>query len=169
MPNKQNLQQVEMLKEKVAKAKSIAVVDYAGTTVADQVKLRQDLSAAGAEFLVAKNTLIGIALEKDAFDSALEGMNGVVFSYEDEVAGIKALFNFHSDTDKLKIKNGLVDDRVLSFEELETLSKLPGKNELISMVISRLQGPAYGLVNVLKAGPRNLVYVMKAIQERQAE
>ena len=168
MPNSKNQQQVAMLKEKVAKAKSIAVVNYEGTTVADQVKLRQQLTDAGAEFLVAKNTLIEIALEKDAFDASLEGMNGVVFSYEDEIAGIKALFNFQKDTDKLAIKQGLLDDKVLSFEDLEKLSKLPGKNELIAQVISRLQGPAYGLVNVLKAGPRNLVYVMKAIQDKKA-
>jgi large subunit ribosomal protein L10 len=168
MPNKHNVQQAEMLKEKVAKAKSLAIVNYEGTTVADQVTLRQKLSDAGAEFLVAKNTLIALALEKEnAFDDVLEGMNGVVFSYEDEVAGLKALFTFHKDTEKLAIKKGLVEDRVLTFEELESLSKLPGKDQLIAMVIARLNSPASGLVNVLKAGPRNLVYVLNALKEKK--
>ena len=93
MPNKHNLAQVELLKEKVAKAKSVAIVDYAGTTVNDQVKLRNELKAAGGEIFVTKNTLIDIVLGKDQFAESLNGMNAVVLSYQDEVAAIKALLS----------------------------------------------------------------------------
>ena len=167
MPNAKNLQQVELLKEKIAKAKSLAIVDYSGTSANDQVKLRTEVSQAGGEVLVAKNTLIDIAVGKGKLTDSLEGMNAIVFSYEDAVAAIKSLFSFQKDSSKLEIKQGFMDDKVLSNSEVEALSKLPGKNELISMLINRLQSPATGLVNVLKAGPRNLVYALNAIAEKK--
>lgn len=167
MPNAQNLQKVEMLKAKIAKAKSLAIVDYSGTSANDQVKLRSEVQEAGGEVLVAKNTLIDIAVGKGKLTESLEGMNAIVFSYEDAVAAIKKLFSFQKEVEKLEIKQGFMDDKVLSADEVKSLSKLPGKNELISMLINRLQSPATGLVNVLKAGPRNLVYALQAIVDKK--
>ena len=163
MPNQKNQQNVELLKEKVARAKSAVVVEYAGTTVNDQTKLRSALKSSGGEIVVTKNTLIDIAFGKGKLRDSLDGMNAIVFSFQDEVATIKALFKFHKDSDKLTIKQGMLADKVLSAAEVENLSKLPSKAELISALISRIKGPSYGLVNVLTAGPRNLVYALQAI------
>ncbi len=168
MPSQKNLQQVEMLKEKLDKAQSVAIVDYSGTTVNDQVALRSAISQAGGEMLVAKNRLINIAVGDDKLSESLEGMNAVVFSYKDAVSALKKLFAFHKDADKLTIKQGIMDDKVLSPAEVEALSQLPGKDELMSLLINRLQSPATGLVNVLKAGQRDLVYALKAIAEKGA-
>ncbi len=169
MPNKHNQSEVTELQESLQKAKTVAIVDFAGTTVNDQVKLRSALRKAGGNFRVAKNTLMNIVLNKPELRDSFNGMSGVIFSFQDEVAAIKALFQFQKDTEKLTIKQGymVADDKVLSSEELEALSKLPGKQELISMLISRLNGPAYGMVNVLKAGQRNLVYALKAIADKK--
>ena len=168
MPSLKNTQQVEMLKEKLAKAQSIAIVEYSGTTVNDQVALRSEITAAGGEMLVAKNTLIDIAIGKGKVSESLEGMNAVVFSYNDAVSALKKLFEFHKKSEKLTIKQGVMDDAVLSPAQVQALSNLPGKNELIAMLLNRLQSPATGLVNVLKAGPRNLVYALKAIADKGA-
>lgn len=155
-----------MLQEKIAKAASLAIVDYSGTTANDQVKLRSQVLQAGGEVLVAKNTLIDIAVGKGKLNESLSGMSAVVFSYSDAVAALKELFAFQKESQKLTIKQGFMDDKVLSAQEVETLSKLPGKSELISMLIRTLQAPATGMVNVLKAGQRDLVYVLKAISEK---
>ncbi|MBP7768458.1 50S ribosomal protein L10 [Candidatus Woesebacteria bacterium] len=167
MPNKHNQSEVTELTESVKKAKSIAVIDYAGTTVNDQVKLRSALRKVGGELRVAKNTLINIAIGKPELKESLNGMSAIVLSFTDEVAAIKALFAFKKESEKLVIKQGVMDDKVLSIKELEALSKLPGKQELISMLISRLNGPAYGMVNVLKASQRGLVYALKAIADQK--
>lgn len=166
MPNQHNQDQVQMLKDKLGKAKSFAIVNYEGTSADDQVELRAKLKAAGAEFLVAKNTLVSLALENKDFAESLQGMNAIVFSYEDEVAGFKQIVDFHEEADKLEIKQGGMDDKVLSVEEILELSKLPSKDQLIATLISRIQGPAYGLVNVLSASQKNLVYVLNTISER---
>ncbi|MCC6710989.1 MAG: 50S ribosomal protein L10 [Candidatus Pacebacteria bacterium] len=166
MPNQHNLEQIEILKKKLDQAQSAVIVEYQGTTVNDQVELRAALTAAGGEMFVTKNTLIDIAVGKGKLADSLTGMNAIVFSFEDPVAALKALFKFHKDTEKLVIKQGFMEDKVLTFEEVEALSKLPGKQELLTTLVVRLQGPAYGLVNVLKAGQRDLVYALRALQEK---
>lgn len=165
MPSQKNQQLVETIKAKLDQAKSVVIVDYSGTSVNDQTKLRSMLREAGGEILVTKNTLISVAAGKDELRKSLDGMNALVFSFEDEVAAIKALFEFQTQENKLEIKQGLMGDKVLSLAEVETLSKLPGKNQLITTLISRIQGPSYGLMNVLQANTRNLVYVLKAITQ----
>ena len=167
MPSKKNIKQVEELKEQVAQAKSAAIVDYSGTTVNDQVALRRELKAAGGEMIVTKNTLIKLAFGKEKLQESLTGMSALILSLEDEVSAIKALFKFHKDNEKLIIKQGVYLDKVLSPAEVETLSKLPSMNELIATLMNRLQSPGSGLVNVMKAGQRDLVYALKAIAEKK--
>ena len=168
MPSTQNQSDLQVLKEKLSTAKSMAIVDYSGTTVNDQVDIRRNLRKVGAELYVTKNTLINLATDSKLKES-LEGMNAVVISYEDEVGGLKVLFDWHDKNEKLTIKLGMLGDAVLTAKDVEKLSKLPGKKELISMLIARLNSPASGLVNVLKAGMRDLVYALKAIEKKQQE
>lgn len=169
MPNQHNQDQVKVLQEKLARAKSAVIVDFAQTTVNDQTKLRGSLREVDGEMFVTKNTLIDIAVGKGKVAESLKGMNAIIFSFQDEVAALKKLFEFHKDTEKLNIKQGVMGEQILSAKEVEALSKLPGKQELIATLISRLNGPAYGMVNVLKAGSRNLVYALKAIADKKAE
>ncbi len=168
MPSTTNQADLQVLKDKLSTAKSMAIVDYSGTTVNDQVDIRRNLRKAGAELYVTKNTLINLATDGKLKES-LEGMNAVVISYADEVGGLKELFDWHKKNEKLTIKLGMLGDAVLSAKDVEKLSKLPGKQELISMLIRTLQSPATGMVNVLKAGMRDLVYAVKAIEKKQQE
>jgi len=168
MPNKHNQAQIKLLQDKLAQAKSAVIVDYSGTSGSEQVKLRKTLKEAGGEMLVTKNTLIDLALGKGKFTASLQGMNAIIFSFEDAVAAVKKLFDFQKESDKLKIKQGILleEDKVLSVEEIEALSKLPSKQELLATLIARIKGPSYGLVNALSGVPRNLVYALKAISEK---
>jgi len=100
MPSDKNIKLVEELKEKLSKAKSVAFIDYLGLT-ADQVnKFRQQIKDSEADAVVAKNTLIKIAIEenkdnalKEAIDD-LKGPTMVIFSYNDPISPIKAIFDF---------------------------------------------------------------------------
>jgi large subunit ribosomal protein L10 len=167
MPNKQNQAQVALIQDKLKNAKSAVVVDYSGTSGSDQVALRSSVRDAGGEILVTKNTLMDIAIGKGKVSDSLKGMNALVFSNNDAVAAVKALFNFHKDNEKLEIKQGVMDDKVLSVDEVKALSKLPSKDQLIATLISRIQGPTQGMVNVLNAVPKSLVYALKAISDKK--
>lgn len=155
-----------MLQDKVSKASSVVIADYAGTTVADQVKLRADVKAAGGEILVTKNTLVDLAVGKGKLSESLKGMNAVIFGYADPVAPIKAIFEFRKKAEKLVIKQGYMDDRVLSPSEVEALSKLPGKQELLTKLVMLLKAPANNLVGTLNALPGKLVRTLDAVAKR---
>jgi len=168
MPSKQNLEQVKILQDKLAQAKSAVVFDYSGTSVKDQVILRAALSKVGGEMYVTKNTLINLAVGEGKLADSLTGMNALVFSNKDAVAALKQLFKFHEDHKQLTIKQGLMDGKILSPAEIETLSKLPSKQELITTLVIKLKGPSFGLVNVLKAGTKDLVYALRAIRDQKS-
>jgi len=167
MPNQHNQDQIKIIQEKLDKAASMVVIDYAGANVKSLTDLRAALVEAGGEMFVTKNTLIDIAVGKGKLTESLQGMSAVVFSYNDPVSAIKALVKFHDENDLIEIKQGFMDDKVLSIDEVKALSQLPSKNELIVMLIQRLKSPGQGLVNVLQASARNLVYVLKAINDKK--
>lgn len=167
MPNQHNQDQVKIVQEKLDKAASMVIIDYSGADVKKLTDLRAALQAAGGEMFVTKNTLIDIAVGKGKLTESLQGMNAVVFSYNDPVSAIKALMKFHEDTDLLEVKQGYMEDKVLSIDEVQALSKLPSKEELVVMMIQRIKSPGQGLVNVLQANARNLVYVLKAIVDKK--
>ncbi len=171
MPSNKNQQQIEIIKEKLEKAKALFIIDYSGTNASEQVELRSAISEAGGEMFVTKNTLVDIALDKKEFKDSLTGMNALVFSNEDVISALKKVYEFHDEHEKLEIKQGLLiaDDQVLNQAEVEKLSKMPGKEELLVKLLRQLQAPAHGLVNVLNAGQRDLVYVLKAIADKQQE
>jgi len=165
MPNQKNLDQVKILQDKVSRARSLVIFNYAGTNVNEQVDLRQRVKQSGGEILVTKNTLINLAVGKGRLASSLTGMNALLLAYDDEISPIKALFQFHQETEKLEIKQGIMADKILDQAEIESLSRLPGKKELLATLIARIQNPGQGLLNVLNANARNLVNVLHNVSQ----
>lgn len=169
MPNTKNIAQVKELEEKVARAKSIILTNYAGLTVKQQTKLRAALKSAGGEFIVAKNTLLARVIGKEELNQSFQGQTGVLFSYEDEVKALKELVKFAKDSNLPEIKEGVLEGRVLTQNQVVELSKLPGKEELIAQMLGSLKAPGNNLVSVLKAGIRDLTYVLSSYMKKKAE
>lgn len=168
MPNSKNTQNLSLIKDKLVQAKSILVVDYTGTTVNEQSEFRRQLKKVGGEFFVTKNTLIGLGFDnKPEVKTALNGMNALILSYDDEVSAVKVTYDFIKDKEKLTVKIGYLDGKFLTEKETKALSKTPGKQELMSMLVRTLNAPASNLVNVLKANIRDLTYVLHAIADKK--
>lgn len=168
MPNNAKQAVVADLQEKAGRAKSVVFANYTGMNVAQQVKLRQQVKKAGGEVAVAKNRLVNIALgKKPGMTEMLEEQLMTLFSYEDEVGAVKALAQFIKDNEKPVIVGGVLEDRVISAKEVEALSKMPGKSELVAMLLNRLQTPGQNLRNVFEAVPASLVRVLNAVASKQ--
>lgn len=167
MPNTRNVSQMEMLSQKFAKAKSAILTKYAGLTVKQQTQLRADIKKVGGEFIVAKNTLIDRTLNKEEIRPSLQDQTAVVFAYEDGVEPLKVIVKFADESKVLEVKQGFVDGRVMSADQLHELSKLPGKTEMLGQLLARLNAPANKLVGVLTASQRNLVYALAAIRDKK--
>ncbi len=167
MPNAKNKAQIELLQEKMSRAKSVILTDYANLPVKLQTKLRSEIKKAGGEFVVAKNTLMNRIVKKDEIRQSFNGQTAIVFSYEDEVAPLKVVVKFIDDNKVMQLKEGVISGQVMTVTQLTELSKLPGKQELIAQLLGRLNAPGSKLVGVLTASQRNLVYALQAISEKK--
>lgn len=159
----QSLQQVtRMLK----KAKGVVFVDYAGLTVKDMQQLRRALTAKGVDFEVAKKTIMGRALKEAGLANvdvgSLNGMVSVATSGTDEVEPARELAAFAKTHDKMKLLGGVLEGAFVESTKVKELAKLPGKTELLGMLVGTMQAPVTGFVNVLQGNLRSLVQVLRA-------
>ena len=179
MPSQQNIDLLKDISDKIAKSKTVILVEYQGLNVKDQVKFRAALKAAGGELNVLKNRLVKIALKERMkevpadLDAALNGPSAVLFGYDDAVAATKTLMDFAKDHDAVKTKVGVLmaegeaTDKVMSVKDIEALAKLPGRQELLTMVVVRLMSPIQGFHNVLQANLSGLVRALDAVRQQK--
>ena len=153
-------QEVAMIRQQFDKATTAVFLDFGGVNVEQITNLRTEFRKAGVEYRVVKNTLVKIALKGTAYDSKefnaqLKGQTGIAWSFEDPSAAAKVIKSFRGANDanqKLNVKCGVVDARVMPGAQVETvLATMPGKNELRAMLLATLQAPAQNLALALDA------------------
>lgn len=169
MPSTKNINQLKNLKDKIAKAKSLALTDYKGLNANQQNLLRSKIKEVGGEVLIAKNTLLKLAFNNKDLNQTnhLTGPTMLLLSYDDEVAPLKALVDFAKEADLPKLKAGFLGANFLETDQIISLAKLPNKPQLQAQLTSQLAAPFYGLVNVLSANLKNFVYVLNAIAKEK--
>lgn len=172
---KSKIQKGEIMRDltaRIKKSKSIVFAGFNALGVKDNEVLRAQLRAENGEYYVAKKTLLGRALKEQGIENldtkSLDGKLAVIFSYEDEVAPAKVVDAFRKDKeDKIFFLGGILEGKLLSKTEVEALAKLPSKHELHARLVGTLNAPISGFVNVLAGSIRNLVNVLKAIEEKK--
>lgn len=168
----QKKQMVQDLVDKLTKHKSLVFTDYKGLTVAEAAEIRKLCKEQGAEYLVAKKTLIKLALDEAGINDidvkAMDGNVALVIGFEDEVAPAKIVANFAKDHESLKLLGGIMENKFIELAQVEALSKIPSKAELLAKLVGSLNSPVSGFVNVLAGNLRGLVNALKAIQEQKA-
>ena len=158
MPSAKILEQkkafVEELADKFGRATSGVLVKYQGITVDEDTKLRAELRAAGVEYTVIKNRLIGLACDKVGFGDMrqhLTGMNAVAISYEDPIAPAKILKKYADKIETFEIRAGFIDGAVVDAAVVGELADIPPKEVLIARLMGSMQSPLYGLACGLQA------------------
>lgn len=144
----QKEQLVSEIAEKIAKAKSIVLVNHCGLTVEQDTALRVDMRKADVEYKVIKNTVLVRAFEKagyTGFEKVFEGPTAVAFSYEDTVAGAKILVENGTKTKILEIKGGVIEGKSASVDEIKVLASIPSKPVLIGQLLGLLTSPMRSL------------------------
>jgi len=177
MPSEKTLElkkaKVTELSQKLKEAKSFVLTDYRGLTVEQDTQLRKAMREAGIEYTVVKNTIARFAVEENgynALDKYLKGPTAIALSRQDPVAPSKVLTKYAKDYEKLDIKAGVVEGKVVDIEGIKSIASLPSREELVARVVGGLSGPLYGIVNVLNANIRGLAVALNAIAEKkQAE
>lgn len=166
----QKQQLIHSVADKLTKSKAVVFADYRGLKMSQLTDLRNKLRGADAEFSVTKNTLLEISLKQAALPEPEEiqtGPTATLFSYGDEIAPIKILVKAFKDTQIGEIKAGILSGELLDSLSVIRLANLPTKLELQAKVVGSLASPLVGMVGVLQANLRNLVYALNQIKLRK--
>lgn len=162
---------VEM-KEIFTKSAAAVLVDYRGLAVNEIIDLRKRLNKASASIRILKNTLSKIAAEDTPFDAMKDQFTetrALVFSFDDPIAQLKVINEFAKENKKLSIKSGLLSERgkilLLDPAELDALSKLPPRDELIAKLLFVLNAPITQFVRTLNEVPAKFVRTLSAIAD----
>ncbi len=162
----QKQQEIDRLKDSFSRAKSAILADYCGLSVAEINEVRGRLRESSVEMRVTKNTLAKRAIkdtDSDPLSDSFAGPTAIAFSYDDPVAGAKALTELVKVHEALEIKAGIMGDKLMTVADIEALAKLPTKEILLAQLLSVMNGPMSGLVNVLSGTQRNLVQLLSAM------
>jgi large subunit ribosomal protein L10 len=146
--------QVAVLTDRLKDAKNIYVTDFTGLSVGKITELRRKLRAAGARYVVVKNTLAQRALAANAIgelDDHLAGPTGLVLAGADPLAAAKVLGEFAKENQKPSVRIGLVDGKAVNPAYVKRLGELPGREALLGQFAGCLNGVLYQMVGALEA------------------
>ena len=142
MPTAKKEATIEELRQKLGSSKNLFFTNYAGLTVEDITKLRNELRKDGSTY--------------------------GVFAGEDPVAPAKAIKTFSDQTKPVTVKAAYIDGRFVDAAQVHALAALPPKIELLARLVGSLTSPLYGLVRVLSGNQSGLVRVLNAIREQKS-
>lgn len=161
---------VSELSEKTSRAKALVFTNYQGLTHQQLEQLKKALKSANAELVVAKNTLLKIALEQNQKSKIknqkeLEGPTATVFIYEDIMEPLKEIAKTIKQFNLPTLKFGILDGESLNSDQLLKLSTLPSKEALLSQVVYGLKAPIFGLHRALNWNLQKLAMVLSSISK----
>jgi large subunit ribosomal protein L10 len=166
----QKAEQVELLTEKLKKAKVAVLTDYRGLTVKQMQDLRGKLRTGNVEYRVVKNTLARRAADTAGYkdlDSELKGPVAIAFGYDDVSLPPRLINEFVRTTRlKLEVVGGLVEGRVVNRDQIKQLADLPSREVLLAQLLGTLQSPVAQLVGIMQTPVQQLIGVLNAYKTK---
>jgi large subunit ribosomal protein L10 len=155
--------------ERLKKAQSVVLAEYRGLAVEDITVLRRDARASGVYLRVLKNTLARRAVQGTPFEKLADQMVGPL-AYgisDDPVAAAKVLHTYAKKNDKLVIKGGAMPNYMMSPKEIGSLATMPGREQLLAMLLGTMQAPIAKFVQTLNEVPGKFVRTVAAVRDQK--
>ena len=154
---------VDAFAEELKAAKAILVIEYLGLTVEEVTDMRKELRENDVNMKVVKNTYLRRAAAKAGIEGLNEtfvGPTAVIYTdnAEDITEPARIVSKYEDDYDVIDIKGGMLEGKLTSKEEIKELAAIPGREGLLSMLVSVLQAPV-----------RNFAYAVKAVADSKDE
>jgi len=170
MPTQRKIEAVSALTEALNKSTVVIGADYRGLSVADSTALRRQLSEAGIEMHVIKNTLFWRAADaagKQTMAELAEGPTALIIGYADPIAPIKTLIDYQRTArNTFAARKAFLEGQVFPASRLNELANLPPKETLIAQVVGALQSPITSLVYLLDATLQEFTGLLDARAEQ---
>ncbi len=164
---------IDGLKEQINHASHFYLADISNLNAADTSNLRRKCFESNVNLVVVKNTLLRKALEQsdgkfEGLYDSLKNSTSIMFCETGNVPA-KLIRDFRKGHDRPVLKAAWVEESIyLGDEQLDLLSSLKSKNELIGDVLALLQGPMTNLLSVMQSGGNNLAGVLKTLAEKES-
>lgn len=153
MKREQKAELRSKMNEDFSEAGLVVVTHYSGLTVAEMSALRDAVRKQDAKFRVTKNRITRLALAGTQYEQLADLMVGpTAVSYSvDPIAAAKAVVEFAKKNEKLIIRGGIMNGKVLSVAEIKALGELPSMDQLRGKLVGLIQAPAAQIARVFKA------------------
>ncbi len=162
---------VSEIEELLVSKENLFFVDFSGLDANALVKFRKNIRSRGGVYKVFKNRLFKIAARNRSYPEEITDfttdITGYVFSPEDPTGIAKFLESWSKENKTFQIKGGVYQNKVLKKEDVISLANIPSKEELVAKLLFVLNSPVIRFVNVLKANQRDLVLVLKGINDKK--
>lgn len=160
------------LEDNFAKATAVYFAEYKGLSVKEVSELRRKMRELGADYVVAKKTLVKLAAKNKGFpeitDEVIPGPIGVAFGYDDVVAPSKVIKDF-GDAEKLSLSGGILEGKIISKVEALQIASLPGKDQLLAKLVGTMQAPISGFYGALHGVLSKFVRTLDAYRATKSE
>ncbi len=167
MTRQEKDQLVKELTQEFADAQGIAVCDYKGLTVSQLEAVRKSAREQDLQVKVVKNTIASIALGA-ANKEGLELKDTNIFIWgSDQVSLAKTITKVAKDEEKFVIKFGHFDGAVVEKSQIEAISKLPSREELVGMLLSVWTAPMRNMAYVLNAPLSNFATALNNLAQKE--
>lgn len=153
----------------LAKAQAVILAEYRNLRVGEMTALRKKARSSGIYLRVLKNTLARRAVAETPFKGLAEKMVGPL-AYgisSDPVAVAKVLQEFAKDHDKFVIRAGAMPNVMMTPKEVAELARMPGRLELLAMLLGTMQAPIAKFVRTLNEVPGKFVRTMAAVRDEK--
>ena len=164
MPTERKVASVDEMQEWMSSCTIAITADFTGMGVTAMTDLRRALREQGVQLKVVKNRLARLAADvagREMIKDIVDGPTAVAYGFDDPVGPARALAGYiKANRSPLAIRGGVMGDRTLTAQEVDTLASLPGRDDLIGLLLSRMQSPVAGLMNVLQGPMAGLEQVL---------
>lgn len=171
MTREEKTQKIEELTQELNEANTLYITDVSELNAEATSKLRRACFKKEVRLSVVKNKLLKKAMERsdkelDELVDTLAGPTAVMFSDTGNVPA-KVIKDFRKDSEKPILKGAYVEEMVyLGDDQIEALTKIKSKDELIADVMALLQSPAKNVVSALQSGGNILTGVLETLSEK---
>jgi large subunit ribosomal protein L10 len=161
---------VSEVQAKLQGAQSVIVAEYRGLNVERVTQLRSKARQSGVYLRVLKNTLARRAVQGTPFEKLSEQMIGPLMYgiSPDPVAGAKVLSEFAKENELFVIKAGAMPGSMMSARDIKALALLPGREELLAMLLGTMQAPVAKLVRTMNEVPGKFVRTLAAYRDSKS-
>jgi large subunit ribosomal protein L10 len=160
---------LDIYRSQLKTSSALVFTNYRGLSVAKLQSLRVKLSETNTDFMVVKNSLLGIALKENGMpqpDELLAGTNAVAFIGEDIGRGMKSILEWIRVEKIGEVTGAMLGASVLDAKNAELLADLPSKDQVRAMLLGAISAPASSLARIVSAPTSSLARVINAHVEQ---